>query len=151
MLWCRSSARGVCCASSAGPGAPCKHPRFPPQGPNCEINLDDCASNPCDYGKCIDKINGYECTCEPGYTGESGARRGEDWGTVRGRGAEVLGRLCPCLGTRQRCHPIPTPPTCLSGRFQLESKSKAFQCRESDSHCIHSHGYRVAALSNWFV
>lgn len=42
-------------------------------GPNCEINLDDCASNPCDYGKCIDKINGYECTCEPGYTGESRA------------------------------------------------------------------------------
>lgn len=42
-----------------------------PPGPNCEINLDDCASNPCDYGKCIDKINGYECTCEPGYTGES--------------------------------------------------------------------------------
>lgn len=39
-------------------------------GPNCEINLDDCASNPCDYGKCIDKINGYECTCELGYTGK---------------------------------------------------------------------------------
>lgn len=39
-------------------------------GVNCEINLDDCKSNPCDYGKCIDKINGYECACEPGYTGQ---------------------------------------------------------------------------------
>ncbi len=40
-------------------------------GMNCEINIDDCKSKPCDYGKCIDKINGYECVCEPGYTGES--------------------------------------------------------------------------------
>lgn len=39
-------------------------------GINCEINVDDCKSNPCDYGTCIDKIDGYECTCEPGYTGE---------------------------------------------------------------------------------
>lgn len=42
----------------------------PPPGPNCEINLDDCASNPCDSGTCLDKIDGYECACEPGYTGE---------------------------------------------------------------------------------
>jgi len=39
-------------------------------GANCEVNLDDCQSNPCDYGRCIDKINGYECACEPGYTGK---------------------------------------------------------------------------------
>lgn len=42
-------------------------------GFNCEVNLDDCKSKPCDYGRCIDKINGYECACEPGYTGEWGA------------------------------------------------------------------------------
>lgn len=42
-------------------------------GFNCEVNLDDCKSKPCDYGRCIDKINGYECACEPGYTGEQWA------------------------------------------------------------------------------
>lgn len=42
----------------------------PLSGPNCEVNLDDCASNPCDSGTCLDKIDGYECACEPGYTGE---------------------------------------------------------------------------------
>lgn len=39
-------------------------------GVNCEVNIDDCKSNPCDYGRCIDKINGYECACESGYSGE---------------------------------------------------------------------------------
>ena len=39
-------------------------------GINCEIDVDDCKSNPCDYGTCIDKINGFECTCKPGYTGK---------------------------------------------------------------------------------
>lgn len=43
---------------------------FSLSGINCEINIDDCKSNPCDYGTCIDKINGYECACEPGYTGK---------------------------------------------------------------------------------
>ncbi len=41
-------------------------------GTNCEINFDDCASNPCDYGICKDGINRYECVCKPGFTGESG-------------------------------------------------------------------------------
>lgn len=44
-------------------------------GINCEINIDDCKSNPCDYGTCIDKIDGYECACEPGYTGTNLAHR----------------------------------------------------------------------------
>lgn len=105
-------------------------PCFPPLGPNCEINLDDCASNPCDYGKCIDKINGYECTCEPGYTGEGRHRGGRlqpgpngdvlgDTGMGRGAMAllsssggllwwgaagvtEVPGGPCPCTPTPAR-------------------------------------------------
>lgn len=121
------SAGGLRFASSAGPGTPLTAPLSSP-GPNCEINLDDCASNPCDYGKCIDKINGYECTCETGYTGESRAwwlpwhpgdliriqpGAGEPWGVPRARGSAGMpaaggaprspGRGCVEEG--RCCHP----------------------------------------------
>lgn len=36
---------------------------------NCEINENDCASNPCKHGECQDGINEYKCVCSPGYTG----------------------------------------------------------------------------------
>lgn len=42
----------------------------PISGSNCEENLDECMSNPCQNdGICHDKDNGYICTCMPGYLG----------------------------------------------------------------------------------
>uniref|UniRef100_A0A6Q2XNC4 Notch receptor 3 n=1 Tax=Esox lucius TaxID=8010 RepID=A0A6Q2XNC4_ESOLU len=38
-------------------------------GTNCEVNFDDCASGPCDYGICVDGVNRYDCVCKPGFTG----------------------------------------------------------------------------------
>ena len=39
-------------------------------GKHCEINIDDCASDPClNDGECIDGINSYECRCATGFTG----------------------------------------------------------------------------------
>lgn len=39
-------------------------------GPNCEIDIDECASNPCSKGStCIDLINNFTCSCIPGMTG----------------------------------------------------------------------------------
>ncbi|KAM6956330.1 protein eyes shut homolog [Aplochiton taeniatus] len=38
-------------------------------GPRCEINLDECSSNPCLHGFCYDVVDGFYCLCNPGYVG----------------------------------------------------------------------------------
>ena len=38
-------------------------------GQMCEVNIDDCAAQPCGRGQCIDRINGFVCTC---YSGSDG-------------------------------------------------------------------------------
>ena len=37
-------------------------------GTGCQ-NIDDCASNPCQHGECVDKVAEYECQCTTGYSG----------------------------------------------------------------------------------
>lgn len=40
------------------------------EGVNCEENLDECLSNPCQNGgSCDDRNNGYVCYCPLGYAG----------------------------------------------------------------------------------
>ena len=39
------------------------------EGAQCQINIDDCADNPCfNHGKCIDLINDYRCECDMATT-----------------------------------------------------------------------------------
>lgn len=44
---------------------------FSPTGYNCQVNINECASNPClNQGTCFDDISGYTCHCALPYTGE---------------------------------------------------------------------------------
>lgn len=38
-------------------------------GLDCDINIDDCSSNPCVNGKCVDGVSRYDCDCNKGYWG----------------------------------------------------------------------------------
>ncbi|KAJ7417533.1 hypothetical protein WISP_63915 [Willisornis vidua] len=39
-------------------------------GLNCEVNINDCDSNPClNQATCVDALNSYVCKCPPGFTG----------------------------------------------------------------------------------
>ncbi|MBN3307147.1 CRUM1 protein, partial [Amia calva] len=79
-------------------------------GPRCEINIDNCASNPCIHGNCSHKTSSYECDCHPGYTGRSCELEIDECANHKcGRGATCLDGinryscLCPENMTGPRC------------------------------------------------
>jgi hypothetical protein len=41
------------------------------EGSNCESEINECASNPCGTGSCVDLVNGYVCVCSSEYTGDN--------------------------------------------------------------------------------
>lgn len=66
-------------ATAPGDGHNCL--LFLSPGPNCQTNINECASNPClNQGTCIDDVAGYKCNCLLPYTGD------------RGRGLQCGGR-----------------------------------------------------------
>ena len=47
----------------------CPSPFCQITGKNCETNINECASQPCVNGDCIDLIGNYKCICQKPYTG----------------------------------------------------------------------------------
>ncbi|TRY94153.1 hypothetical protein DNTS_026143 [Danionella cerebrum] len=39
------------------------------EGHRCEVDIDDCRSNPCLSGSCVDAVNSFSCRCPAGLTG----------------------------------------------------------------------------------
>ena len=41
-------------------------------GTNCDVNVNDCSTNPCQNGgTCTDGVNGFVCQCPSGWTGDT--------------------------------------------------------------------------------
>ncbi|XP_076814212.1 sushi, von Willebrand factor type A, EGF and pentraxin domain-containing protein 1-like isoform X2 [Clavelina lepadiformis] len=59
---------GECQPSAAGYICNC-YPGY--TGGNCEIDVDECAENPCENGaNCTDLINEFSCSCQEGFEGD---------------------------------------------------------------------------------
>ena len=63
--YCSSSPcqhQSTCTNTPDGLGYRCScKPGF--NGDNCEMNIDECASNPCNEGTCEDLVDDYKCDC----------------------------------------------------------------------------------------
>lgn len=118
--WCRLAGSALGPWRSAGPflpgdeGAPRWDPAaapgdghscsllLPSAGPNCQTNINECASNPClNQGTCIDDVAGYKCNCPLPYTG--GCGRGPRGGGGAGRRGEAAGAVHGVRGVRSGC------------------------------------------------
>ncbi|XP_034427678.1 cubilin [Hippoglossus hippoglossus] len=60
---------GQCVATTSAPGYICNC-NSGWQGANCDQNINECSSNPCQNGgNCTDGMNGFTCTCTAQWTG----------------------------------------------------------------------------------
>ena len=67
---CPTCYRGYNCTCDVGVGGVYQKGVYSGfEGFNCEINIDECLSNPCARGNCTEQIATYLCVCPPGWEG----------------------------------------------------------------------------------
>lgn len=99
-------------------------------GLRCEINIDECARNPCANGStCIDRINDYTCICSPGYFGRHCDR-------PTNRCASL-----PCLNGGTCIYGETGKPTCICAE-----PYSGPQCQDSDKHQANTPSLNLAAV-----
>ncbi len=90
-------------------------------GTNCEVNVDDCVSEPCiNGGSCEDGVGGYVCQCSEGITGENCEIRCPE-------GYE--GEFCETRGA-QSC----SAASCENGGSCVETSRGGFNCLCPSTH-----------------
>ncbi len=55
---CLNAGAGAVCVCAGGWG-----------GPDCSMDINECARNPCVNGNCSNSLGGYQCSCPSGWTG----------------------------------------------------------------------------------
>ena len=93
-------------------------------GQDCSINLDDCFSDPCQYGaECIDEVNGFRCVCPTGTSGVDCSVTPDECSSSpcqNGATCEDVpaSHICHCVpgyyGPECQYHYFKTAPTCDS-------------------------------------
>lgn len=107
-------------------------------GLRCEININECAKNPCANGStCVDRIKHYTCTCPPGFTGrhcDKPSDRCASWTCLNGGTCTTGDRghpscVCPAHYSGPQCQSIDVPltntPTPITGWESSEKLSLA--------------------------
>jgi len=115
-------------------------------GPTCSINIDDCASDPCDrqHGTCVDGIGNYTCVCETGF---EGADCSQDINECES-GMVYCDACSDTFGSYQ-C-------LCIPGRYQNSNNTQCLNiscasspCKNGAS-CIEQNGTSICACAPGF-